>query len=191
MSGIGRTKQMLARVGDPLEVKLKNLVRRFVVTATAGPLWKLLGIRGLEGDETNTVEVFHGIGIAARPPTTGTPEAIVVNVGGAKAPVIVSTRDWKTLKSVLDQLPGDDLEAGSTLVYAGGAIVWVRANGTVEIRTPSGTAVPLATKADVDAIRDALNGHTHTYVPGTGTPTTTTINPSVPASIGTTVLRGQ
>jgi phage gp45-like len=186
---MSRTAQQLARVGDPLEVRLKNLIRRKLITATRGALWKLLGIRGLEGDETGLVEVFSGIGISARPPASGKPEAIVVNVGGAKAPVIVATRDKATLDAVLDQL--GELEVGSTLVFSGTAVIYVRANGTVEIRTPGGVAVPLATKADVDAIRNALDGHTHTYLPGTGTATTTTLNPSVPAPTGTTVLKAQ
>lgn len=43
---------------------------------------------------------------------------------------------------------------------------------------------PVALKSDVDAIQAALDGHEHTYVPGTGTPTTTTSNPSVPAPVG-------
>src|SRR5690606_8766430 len=134
-------------------------------------------------------EVFAGIGFASRPATNGTPEAIVVNVGGAKVPVIVATRDHRTLKAVLADL--GELEAGSTLVHNGAAVVYVRANGTVEIRTPRGTARRLATLEDVEAFRDDLDGHEHTYVPPGGGSSTTTGGPSVTAPRGTSVLRGE
>jgi len=77
------------------------------------------------------------------------------------------------------------------MVYTDKALVHLKDDGTIEARSASGTAVPLATLADVQAIRDALNGHTHTYVPGGGAPTTTTVNPSVPAPTGTTKLKAE
>lgn len=188
MSLMGRSAKQHARAGDPIEVKLRNLVRRFSVTGTKGALWKLLGIRGLEGDETGSAEVFHGVGITARPPVDGQPEAIVVNVGGAKAPVIVATRDQRTLAGVLAEL--GELEAGSTLVYSAGAIVYVRANGTVEIRSPSGSANALATKADIDALKSWLTTHTHSGVT-TGAGASGAPVGAPPSATGTTVLRGE
>lgn len=55
-------------------------------------------------------------------------------------------------------------------------------------------AEPLATKADVQAVRDDLHQHTHLYVPypggvaGTAVPTTG--NPSVTAPVGTNIVTG-
>jgi phage gp45-like len=194
MSLLGRTGKQLARVGDPLEIRLRNLVRRFTVTATKGALWKLLGVRGLADEETGTAEVFHGIGIAARPPVDGQPEAIVVNVGGAKAPVIVATRDLKTLQAVLADM--GELEAGSTLVHTEACVIYARPNGTVEIRTPAGTATKLPTLADVQALVDAFNGHRHTSA-ASGSPTsgpkdeTGAVDESAPNPTGTVVLKAE
>lgn len=51
----------------------------------------------------------------------------------------------------------------------------------------------LALQTEVAAIRDALHNHFHLYIPpgsGGGAPIATTGNPSVPAPIGTNVLKG-
>jgi hypothetical protein len=179
-----------ARKTDPLELKFRNLVRRYVVTAARGAFWKILGVRLPDGNETNTIELFSGIGFYATPPASGKPEVIVVNVGNAKAPVIVATRDWKTLKAVLAQL--GEVDAGSTIVHNGAAVLYMRPNGTVEIRTPGGTAKRLATVDDVQAVRDDLHLHEHLYVPPGGPPAvTTTGGPAVTAPVGTTVLKGE
>lgn len=61
----------------------------------------------------------------------------------------------------------------------------------VEIRSANGTAVKLATLADAQAIRGALDGHAHTYIPGSNPTVVTTGNPTVPAPVGTSVLRGE
>jgi hypothetical protein len=76
----------------------------------------------------------------------------------------------------------------------GGARVEV-ADGEVRV-LDGGSAVSLATKADVQDVRDALNGHEHTYGLASGvgvtiTPTSTEGGPSVPAPAGTTILKGQ
>ena len=187
MSG-GRSPRDHARATDPLARLLRGLVRRFSVSTTRGALWQLLGLRGLDGDdEVTSVEVFHGIGIAARPPASGKPEAIVVNVGGAKAPVIVATRDQKTLDAVLADV--GELEAGSTLVYAAGAVIYVRANGTVEIRTPGGTAGALALEANLTALRAAIQGAV--ISPGDGGAALKTAILAASWTTGTTVLKGE
>lgn len=79
----------------------------------------------------------------------------------------------------------------SSLATAGKIVIAVPDGTQVEIRTQSGTAQALATKADVQAVRDALDGHAHTYIPGPSGTATTTLNPSVPSPTGTTVLKGQ
>lgn len=75
----------------------------------------------------------------------------------------------------------DDLDATKVLIV--GVEVWVY-DGT-------GTPMPLATLADVQAIQSDLDGHSHTYIPGTGSPATTTLNPSVTAPSGTSVLKAK
>ncbi len=186
---MGRSRKAHARVGDPIELRLRNMVRRFVVSVGHGAVWKLLGIRGLDGeDETVTAEVFQGIGIASRPAADGEPEAIVVNVGGAKVPVIVATRDQRTLAGVLASL--GELEAGSTLIFTAGAVVYVRANGTVEIRSPGGAAAALATKADIDALKTYISTHTHSGVTA-GAAVSGVPAAAPPNATGTTVLKAQ
>lgn len=55
----------------------------------------------------------------------------------------------------------------------------------------SGDAQALPTLVDVQRIRDELDGHTHTYLPGTGGATTTTVNPAVTSPDGTSVLKAK
>lgn len=62
----------------------------------------------------------------------------------------------------------------------------------VKVHADGGTAIPLATKADVDAIKTVFDAHTHPYNPGPGSPAPTGV-PAVPfpAPAGTSVLKGQ
>lgn len=205
----GRTPQDFARDTDPMAIRLAGMVRRFVVASTAKIVWRLTGVQLLDGDtEQRDVEVFSGIGFYARPLASkdATPEAIVVNVGGATVPVIVATRDAKGLSKLLSQVR---VTAGDTVVYSGAAaaLVIVKANGTVEVRAPSGTALSLPTMADFEGLREYVynqfrgtGGHTHVTPMG---PTTTTAasngtNPAQtppvhapPTPAGTTVLKAQ
>jgi len=64
-------------------------------------------------------------------------------------------------------------------------------NSEVMVHDGVGGAVPLALKSDVQAIRDDLDGHSHTYIPGTNPVAQTTLNPSVTAPTGTTVLKAK
>lgn len=189
MSMMGRSAKSKARVGDPIELRLRNMVRRFAVTVTsAAAVWKVLGIRGLDGeDETVTAEVFQGVGFAARPSTTGSPEVIVVNVGGAKVPVIVASRDHKTLKAVLAEL--GELAAGDAVIYSPAAVVYVRANGTVEIKTPGGVAQKLATLADLEALRTAIQNTV--IAPGDGGAALKAAILAAVWTTGTTVLKAE
>jgi phage gp45-like len=166
------------------------MVRRFTVTATAGQLWKLVGVRGLEGDnETATVEVFQGIGFASRPPASGKSEAIVVNVGGARAPVIVAVRDEKTYAAL--RAAGIDINAGETVIYNSdtGGVVYLRANGTVEIRSPGGTAGALALEANLVALRAAIQGAV--IVPNDGGAALKAAILAASWTTGTTVLKAE
>ena len=144
-------------------------VRRFAL-GTTRTLWQVLGHLLLDGRrESRDAEVFSGIGFYARPRATDRAEAIVVFTGeNAASPVVVATRNEDTRSAVAGGLAEDE-----SAMFNSAAIVVVKANGTVEVRLAGGVAVALATLADVQAIRSALDGHSHTYVPGSGTATTT------------------
>lgn len=163
-------------------------IRRMVVSVTARALWQVVGHKLFDGTtETRDAEVFSGIGFYSRPPSSGKPEAIVVFPGGAGNPIVAATRDEKTRQAI-----AGELAEGETAVYNASAIVFLRANGTIEIRSAGGTAQALATKADLDALIAAFNAHVHVYIPGT-LATVPTAVPTTPASssTGTTKLRGE
>lgn len=117
---------------------LRGMHRRMAITRTSSTKWQLLGQRGGQGgDERIELELFPGIGVYARPPATGRPEAVTAAIGGAKTSVIVATRDEKTRQAVAKSIAEDE-----TIVFNSGVIVLLKANGTVEIRTPVGVAQP-------------------------------------------------
>ena len=169
---------------SPALIALRGMVRRMVVAKAGALLWDLLGVQvgtTAATRERPKAEAFYGIGIAALPAANGRPEAIVLNVGAAKAPVIVAARDAKTQQEVVPTLA-----AGDICVYSSGAIVHVRADGTVEIRTPNGVAKRLATVDDVNALAVFVN---NLAVGGTGS---AVIPPNtVPRPVGTQVLKGE
>jgi phage gp45-like len=181
----------LQRITDPVIRALIGAIRRMVVTVTSRALWQVTGYEIDGTTETQQAEPFSGIGFYARPAASGKPEAIVVSAAGAKSPAIVATRDEKTRAAVAGGLAADE-----AIVFSSAAVVHVRANGTVEIRTPGGSAVPLATLADVQALREAFNSHVHVLTiaaaPGSGgTGTAAPTATPAPAPAGTTVLKGQ
>jgi phage gp45-like len=175
-----------------------GMIRRFAITLTDAARWQLLGQRGgAGGDEIlSDVEAFTGIGFYSRPPSSGgNPEAIGVGVGGTRTTVIVAARDEATRQAVAGDLPPD-----SAAMFNTRAILVINPDGTVEIRTPSGTAVELALKSDVEAVDNKYANHLHGAA---GAPTTGPLSvftpgappvavPLTPADIvGTTVLKAQ
>lgn len=175
--------ERFARVTDPESNARRGSIRRMVVSRAGAVLWQLLGFTvGGKKEATRGIEVFHGVGITAIPASDGKPEAIVINVVDANAPVIIATRDEKTRAAVVPS----GMNAGETCVYSGAAIVYLKVDGTVEIRTPGGTASRLATVEDVEALAEFVNG---LFVGGSGSaviPANT-----VPRPTGTTVLKGE
>ena len=173
----------------PVLQRLHGLVRRLIATATSLPRWQLRGVRGADGaDEVMMVEVFQGIGFAARPPASSSAEVIALNVDGqAKAPVAVAARDEKTAAAVRSAIGG--LGAGDTLVFNAGVIVFLRSDGTVEIRSTGGTAVPLALRADLEALRTAIQNTV--IAPGDGGAALKTAILAASWTTGTTVLKGE
>lgn len=193
----GPSVRELARVSDPLVRRVAGMVRRLTVSVTTSPIWKLLGVQGLDGaNEVIHAEAFGQLGMYARPRTSGgSPEAIVVHVGDARVPVMVACRDEKTLAAVREALGG--IDAGEAVIYTpnGEAVIHMTSGGGVEVKSPGGTAVALATLADVEAIVTAYNGHSHAdpvsgYV---GAPVTAPAGtPRLSADPdGTSVLKGE
>lgn len=170
---------------------LRGAIRRLVVTLTEGARWQMLGRQAGSDQETIDVEVFGGIGYHARPRASGgSPESVVVSVGGNRSAVAVATRDEQTRQSVVGSLEPDE-----TAMHNSNAVVWIKANGTIEIRSANGVAVPLALKSDIEALRTSFIGHTHPVTTTgnaaaqAGTAAVTTTVP--PAVAGTIAIKGE
>lgn len=186
----GPTARELAQITSPLLAKVHGMVRRMSVSISKQlHAWQVTGVKMVNGDEVFRADVFSGVGFVSRPPLTGKPEAIVVMAsGGVDGAALVGARDLKTAQAVVREVTGREyLEPGEALNFTapnGGAVVYMKADGTTEVRSSTGTAVELATKADVEALKTWLATHVHG---GSGTPPTTT--PPTPA--GTTKLKGE
>ena len=129
----------------------------------------------LQPSGVRTSARLGGMGIYAIPPV-GAEVVVLVPDGELEAGVVIVARTGEAPNGL----------AGDTL------IVVAPAGGTVKVHDGTASqAVPLATKADVQAVRDALDGHAHTYIPGNNTAVLTTGNPVVPAPAGTAVLRAK
>lgn len=194
------TAEDFAREIGEFRRRVAGVARRLTVRMTESGVWMLAGhILFDDVRETREVELWPGIGFFARPPRGDTAEAVVLNLGGQNNPAIVATRDEATRTKV------DDLAEDETALFNSAARVHVKANGTIEARTHTGTAVALATKADVDALAAYVakqfatsgTGHTHTLASG-GTVTLTTVptgaagtGSGVPAAAGTQKLKGE
>lgn len=135
---------------DPQTLNFRGMIRRVAISLTAKALWQFIGFRLPDGtQETRTVEPFTGIGHYARPPNSGTPEAIVVMVGDAKNPMIIAVRDEKTRSAIAGAIAQDE-----TMLFNSQSVVYIKADGSIEVRSSTGTAVALATLADLQALID-------------------------------------
>lgn len=190
-----RTVQEFRRDTDPAIVRAYGAIRRFVISLTDAAIWQLAGLMLPDGQEVFRSEVFGGIGIAARPPSSVQAEAICAMVGDANTPVVVAIRDEATRAA-----SAGDLQPDETALYNSKSRVHVKADGTLEIVAIDGVANPLPTLADLQAVVSAVNAliaayfiHIHTggTISGdTGAPTVATAA-NAPSPTGTTVLRGQ
>lgn len=164
---------------------LRGMLRRVAIKLTRRAAeWQVLGHRIRGERETTDAEPFTGIGYYARPRTTSNAEAVLAQIGEARHVVIIAMRDEDLRKLVDGQVPAD----GSAMFNS--ASVVLVANDLVEARSIGGTASPLATLADLEALRTWVSTHTHSGVTtGGGTSAVPTTSPPTPD--GTSVLMGE
>lgn len=179
--------------------RLDGMIRRLEFLIVDGSRWQVRGQRATAqtqgGDEVFYSTPFAGFGFYATPPASGSPEVVVASVGGPKTTVVIAARDEATRLLVA----GAIADQGSTCVYNDKAMILINPDGAVEIRLINGVAIPLATKADIDALASWSKAHVH-LAPGGLTPAITTgpvIAPTgavpdvPPAAAGTSVLKAQ
>lgn len=138
-----------ARENSPTAVKVRNMIRKLSIKFTRRVLWRLVGHDDVDEKDIDA-EAFTGVGFYSRPPEGGSAEVIVVSLGGPRARAIVASRDEATRKTIAE------LAENETAIFTTLSTVVIKADGTVEIRSKNGTALPLATKADLDALLSAI-----------------------------------
>lgn len=122
-----------------------------------------LDLAVLAKETLSGVERFAHFGLTTRPPDGA--EAVVLCLGGSRdKPVVVADEDRR-------HRPVGALAKGETCLYAqGGARIFLRANGSVEIVAPGDVLVTgnLVASGDLedalgtlDALRQAYNVHVH------------------------------
>jgi len=186
MDVLGAVRALVA----PVLTRVKLLAQRAVVRASDdAPRAATLSLAVLAREQLARVERFAHYGFTSRPPTGS--EAIVLCLGGNRDhPVVVADEDRR-------ERPAGGLAEGEVCVYAaGGARVYLRADGSVEIVAPGGVLVSGDVEVDGDlgvsgnvtaagdvadgvgtlaALRSAYNVHVHSDPQGgsTGPPVPT------------------
>jgi phage gp45-like len=149
-----RSKEALLESTDPRWIRIAGMIRRMAISLTTKVLWQLVGFRLPDGSqEVLNAEAFTGIGFFSRPPRSGEPEAIVVSVGDANAPMIIAMRDEKTRAKIVGAL-----KVGETAMYNALSLFHIKDDGSMEARSATGAAGELATKADVTALANFVQG---------------------------------
>lgn len=140
----------------PRWLQLAGMVRRMAITLTSQVLWQLAGFRMPDGSqEVINAEPFTGAGFYSRPPSSGQPEAIVLNVKNASAPMIIAIRDEKTRAAIVGALL-----QGETAMYTDKSLFKINADGTMEGRSAGGTAGFLGSLADLQALKSVFQSWT-------------------------------
>ncbi len=175
-----------------------GMVRRMIVTRTRTARWQVTGHKLLDGNtETRDAELFGGVGFHARPNEDDDTEAIVAfPAGGQGGPIIVAVRQEARRRVVTTDLAAAETQIHNSATGSAATIIRIKADGTVEIRSLAGVALPLPTLAEFNALVAAFNAflviynaHTHVLT-GYGT----TVGPVAPGvngapGTGTTILR--
>jgi hypothetical protein len=155
--------------------------REVYVPESNGMVVTLLGRQAADGSfEEDRADALSPPGFVANPHEYSTVEAICNFVGAdGDHPVCAGMLDHRRYE-IVDKV---GLQHDETLIYTTKAIVKIKVDGTVEIRSVDGTAAPLAFKSDVDALQtrvDALEQALLTHVHVTGLPTAPTSTPVQP-----------
>ena len=133
--------------------EVAGMLRRMTIGNTiGGGIWQAVGhvLFDIGIQETPDVELYPGVGIFARPPD-GNGELIVAQIAGPNQKAAIAQRDEATRQKVADINPDE------TALYNSQARVYVKADGTVEIRAHNGAAVALPTMADFNGLITILN----------------------------------
>lgn len=182
------TAAELAAAAGPAAARAAGRLRRMIVDRSLDIVWKLLGYD--EVSEVREADLYQQIGFHSRPAAGAEAEAIVANIGGAGAPVIIATRN----EAVRAQIA--DLDEDETAIFTSQSIVLIRADGAVEIRSAGGTALALIPLPVLEALRDVLVAWTP--APGDGGAALKTLlngligtTPPYSWPTGTTVIKGE
>lgn len=172
---------------------LYGMLRRVLVTLTAKTRWQVRGHRRMLDNrpETADVETFPGVGFYARPAAGARTEAVLASIGaaegGAACAVVIATRAEGTRRDAVG-----DGDADRTSMFNTQVIVDARPDATIEAKSIGGTAAPLATHADLEALKTAFDSWTP--VPNDGGAALKTILDALIATgwpAGTSVLKGE
>lgn len=181
-----------------LIVPLRNQVANTVSRAVVNLVNNAASMQQVQVDAVETiedVEHFQPYGYSSVPAPGA--EAVIVCSGGDRAQAMAVV--------VTDQgaRPTDQVEGEVAVFHRDGHRINLRANGDIEIQCGAGQKIflndgaggdALATKNDVQRVRDDLHEHDHAYIKPLHpdpVPGKTTSNPSVTAPVGTTVVRGK
>jgi hypothetical protein len=161
------------------------MARRLTVMRSDDVKWQVRGVRGGSGgDEVFDAEPFTGIGWYARAPADGTPESVMLSLGGTKHPALIAQRDEETRRK-----SASDLDEGEGAGFNAVVRIVFRKDGTIELGLVSGGVLQKALLAE--SFRSALTtllGALSTYVTALTAfaNTCVTAPPSVPATTLTT-----
>jgi len=184
---MGVSRDLFAQLGrwiEPLKVRVANSIARGVVKRVDDSLKRQIVQLGvLEGELVDDGEHFQPFGFKSVPEEGA--EAVAVFPNGDRGhPLVVVVDDRR-------RRPVGWLKGESGLYNSFGAVVRLKADGAIEV-TSGGSAVPLATKADLDALKAAITAWTPSANDGGAalrTKLTSDLFPSWP--IGTSKLKAE
>jgi phage baseplate assembly protein V len=162
----------------PLRNRVANIVARGVVRM-AHDTTKLqnLQLRVLAGESIDEAEHHQPYGFSSVP-LAGAEVVVLFQNGDRARPIVVAASDRR-------HRPTGGESGQVTMYHHTGTVVTMLEDGTIEARSRDGVALPLATKADVEALRAYVSaqfastgGHTHA-VSGAATTAIVTV-PAVP-----------
>lgn len=170
---ISQFERTFTKLVAPLKRRVLTTVRRAIINTVNDALMAQAVQIGVNADEVHdNVERFGEYGLISWPNPNA--EAIAVAIGGNSAhTVVIATEDRATR-------PKGKLVQGDVGLWRSdmGILVWLKANGMVELGPSPTNFVALANlvKTEISALRNTVNAHitnynTHTHVVGGTLPT--------------------